>query len=70
MKTSTTIVMFALLAGQAAGQCQLSKIRPDDAGENEQAGYSVAFHAKPVVRAQASCALSWSGLDGVVNLFE
>ena len=35
-----------------------------------EAGLSVAFHAKPVVRAQASCALTWSGLDGVVNLFE
>ena len=35
-----------------------------------QAGTSVAFHAKPVVRAQASCALTWSGLDGVLNLFE
>lgn len=35
-----------------------------------QAGFSVAFHAKPVVRAQASCALTWSALDGVVNLFE
>ena len=35
-----------------------------------EAGTSVAFHAKPVVRAQASCALDWSGLDGVVNLFE
>jgi phosphoserine phosphatase len=35
-----------------------------------QAGVSVAFHAKPVVRAQASCALSWCGLDAVVNLFE
>ena len=35
-----------------------------------QAGVSVAFHAKPVVRAQASCALTWSGLDAVVNLFE
>ena len=34
------------------------------------AGTSVAFHAKPVVRAEASCALTWSGLDGVVNLFE
>ena len=34
------------------------------------AGLSVAFHAKPVVRAQASCALSFSGLDGVVNLLE
>lgn len=35
-----------------------------------EAGLSVAFHAKPVVRAQASCAISWSGLDGVLNLFE
>lgn len=35
-----------------------------------EAGISVAFHAKPVVRAQSSCALNWSGLDGVVNLFE
>jgi phosphoserine phosphatase len=35
-----------------------------------EAGVSVAFRAKPVVRAQASCALNWSGLDGVVNLFE
>jgi phosphoserine phosphatase len=35
-----------------------------------EAGVSVAFHAKPVVRAQATCALNWSGLDGVLNLFE
>ena len=35
-----------------------------------EAGLSVAFHAKPVVQAQASCALTWSGLDGVLNLFE
>jgi phosphoserine phosphatase len=35
-----------------------------------QAGTSVAFHAKPVVRAQATCALTWSGLDAVINLFE
>ena len=34
------------------------------------AGLSVAFHAKPVVRAQAACALTWSGLDAVLNLFE
>ena len=36
----------------------------------KEAGVSVAFRAKPVVQAQASCALNWSGLDGVVNLFE
>jgi phosphoserine phosphatase len=35
-----------------------------------EAGVSVAFRAKPVVRAQASCALSWSGLDAVINLYE
>ncbi len=35
-----------------------------------EAGISIAFHAKPVVRAQASCALSWCGLDAVPNLFE
>jgi phosphoserine phosphatase len=35
-----------------------------------EAGLSIAFHAKPVVRAQAGCALDWSGLDAVVNLFE
>ena len=35
-----------------------------------QAGLSVAFRAKPVVRAQAGCALNWCGLDAVVNLFE
>jgi len=35
-----------------------------------EAGLSIAFHAKPVVRAQASCAINWSGLDAVVNLFE
>jgi phosphoserine phosphatase len=35
-----------------------------------ESGLSIAFHAKPVVRAQADCALNWSGLDGVVNLFE
>jgi phosphoserine phosphatase len=35
-----------------------------------EAGVSVAFRAKPVVRAQATCALNYSGLDAVRNLFE
>ena len=34
------------------------------------AGLSVAFHAKPVVRAQASCAITWCGLDAIVRLYE
>jgi phosphoserine phosphatase len=34
------------------------------------AGYSVAYRAKPVVRAQARYALNVAGLDGVLNWFE
>jgi phosphoserine phosphatase len=35
-----------------------------------EAGLSIAFRAKPVVRAQADCALTYSGLGGVIRLFE
>jgi phosphoserine phosphatase len=34
------------------------------------AGYSVAYRAKPVVRAQSRYALNVAGLDGVLNWFE
>lgn len=34
-----------------------------------QAGTSIAYHAKPIVRTQASFALNFVGLDGVVGLF-
>jgi len=34
------------------------------------AGAGVAYHAKPVVQAQAMYALNFSGLDGVTNLFK
>jgi phosphoserine phosphatase len=34
------------------------------------AGISVAYHAKPLVREQATHALNFVGLDGVLNLFE
>lgn len=33
-----------------------------------QAGVSIAYHAKPVVREQAGYALNFVGLDGLVNL--
>jgi len=33
------------------------------------AGVSIAYHAKPVVRAQASYAFNFVGLDGLVRLF-
>ena len=35
-----------------------------------EAGLSVAYRAKPVVKAQAHRALDFSGLDGVLHLFE
>jgi phosphoserine phosphatase len=34
-----------------------------------EAGVSVAYHAKPVVRAQATHAINYVGLEGVLNLF-
>jgi phosphoserine phosphatase len=35
-----------------------------------EAGVSVAYRAKPVVREQATHSLSYTGLDGVIQLFE
>jgi phosphoserine phosphatase len=34
-----------------------------------EAGTSIAYHAKPVVKAKATYALDYVGLDGVLNLF-
>ena len=34
-----------------------------------ESGTSIAYHAKPVVKAKASYALDYAGLDGVLNLF-
>ena len=34
-----------------------------------EAGVSVAYHAKPATRAQATIALNYSGLDGLLNLY-
>lgn len=35
-----------------------------------EAGLSVAYRAKPVVRARASCAFMHCGLDGLLNLYD
>ena len=35
----------------------------------KEADISVAYHAKPVVRAQTAYAINYSGLDAVLNLF-
>jgi len=34
-----------------------------------EAGTSIAYHAKPVVKREAAYALDYAGLDGVLNLF-
>lgn len=35
-----------------------------------EAGVSIAYHAKPIVREKTTYAISHAGLDGMVNLFE
>jgi phosphoserine phosphatase len=67
-------------ADQLQLACQQLACRPDQAiaigdGANDlmmmaAAGWSVAYHAKPRVRAQASCALDQMGLDGVLPLLK
>lgn len=49
----------AIVMGDGANDLKMMKI----------SGLSVAFRAKPVVRAQADVALNFVGLDGVLNLF-
>ena len=64
---------FRRVAGEIGADKQETVAIGDGANDLKmmaEAGFSIAFRAKPVVRAQASCALDWSGLDAVVNLFE
>lgn len=49
----------AIVMGDGANDLQMMGI----------AGMSVAFRAKPIVRAQADIALNFVGLDGILNLF-
>ena len=50
----------AIVMGDGANDLNMMRI----------AGLSVAFRAKPVVRAQASVALNYVGLDGILALFD
>lgn len=59
---------------QALGAARAQTVAIGD-GANDlpmlaEAGVAVAYRAKPVVKAKASCALDFSGLDGVLHLFE
>lgn len=64
----------ALLQARAALGLRPEQVIAMGDGANDlkmmaQAGVSVAYHAKPVVRDQAGYALNFVGLDGLVNLF-
>jgi phosphoserine phosphatase len=61
-----------VMATSGAGKDQTLAIGDgaNDLKMMNEAGISIAFRAKPVVQAQATCAINWSGLDAVVNLLE
>lgn len=56
--------------GASRAQCVAIGDGANDLKMMAQAGLSVAYRAKPVVKAQAGCALDFAGLDGVIHLFE
>ena len=55
--------------GAAPGQTVAIGDGANDLKMMAEAGTSIAYHAKPVVRAKATCALNHSGLDGTLHLF-
>jgi phosphoserine phosphatase len=63
---------FARLREELAGERGLSVAIGDGANDLPMlrlADLSVAYHAKPIVRAETSCAIDHCGLDAVLNLF-
>ena len=64
--------LTAFAAAHGAGESQIIAIGDgaNDLRMLAQAGYSVAYRAKPVVRAQARYALNVMGLDAILNWFE
>jgi phosphoserine phosphatase len=65
-----TLRAFAQECGASADQIIAIGDGANDLKMLGLAGYSVAYRAKPVVRAQAKFALNVAGLDGVLNWFE
>jgi len=56
--------------GASRGQTVAIGDGANDLAMMAEAGLSVAYRAKPAVRAKAHAALDFSGLDGVLHLFE
>ena len=56
--------------GAARGQTVAIGDGANDLPMLAEAGLSVAYRAKPVVKAKADCALDFAALDGVIHLFE
>ena len=65
-----TLSAFAQACGAQANQIIAIGDGANDLKMLGLASYSVAYRAKPVVRAQANYALNIAGLDGVLNWFE
>jgi phosphoserine phosphatase len=61
---------LARALGAARGQTVAIGDGANDLPMLAEAGLSVAYRAKPVVKAKADCALDFAGLEGVIHLFE
>ena len=70
LEKQRTVERVCVELGIAPGQAIVIGDGANDLKMMGSAGLSVAFRAKPVVRAQADIALNFVGLDGLLNLLD